>query len=79
MEYRASVAPALAIQLDEQVRRPVDHQVLLDEVLRGIHAAEHFQQAQAIECAMGVPHRSQNLLRAIAGSLIALLRGHPGP
>lgn len=66
----------LAEDLVKQVRRAIDHEVLFDILGRRVHAAQDFQHSQAIECAVRVPNRIQDLRGAVARSGIAFFGCH---
>src|SRR4051794_12590115 len=57
----------LAVDLVEQVATAVDHQVLLIELERRIHAPQELQHLQAVERAVSVPDRIQDLDGALPG------------
>src|SRR5579863_5683173 len=63
----------------EQVGGPVDDQMLLDEIRRRIHAAEHLDHLQSIQSAVPVSNRLQYLDGTLPGRFVALGRGQTGP
>lgn len=62
----------------EEIGSAVDDEVLLDEVRGGIYAAENFDDAEAVEGAVGVPDGVENFFHAVAGGGVAFLGGHSG-
>ena len=62
----------------EKIGAPVDDEVLIGVVQGGIDAAEHFDDLQSIEGAVGVPNGTKHLFSAVLGRLVAGVGGDIG-
>lgn len=65
----------LAENFMQQVGATVDDEVLIGVVEGGVHAAEDFDDLEAVEGAMGIPDGAKDFFRAVFGSCVALLSG----
>lgn len=62
----------------EEVGGAVDDEVLFDELGGGVDAAEDFEDAEAVEGAVGVPDGVEDLGGAVAGGGVAFFGGDAG-
>ena len=62
----------LAEDFMQQVGTTVDHQMLICKVAGRIHAAQHFDNTQALQSVMSVVNRPQDFLRAISCGVIPM-------
>ncbi len=65
----------LAENFMQQVGATVDDEVLIGVVEGGVHAAEDFDDLEAVEGAMGIPDGAKDFFCAVLGGSIALLSG----
>ena len=65
--------PVLSVEFVDEVRSAVDDEMLIGEVTGRVDAAEQLDAAQAVEAAVGVVNRAQDLLHAVFSGGIAIL------
>ncbi len=71
------MATAVAEDLDEQVRAPVDDLWVVRKLRHGVHHAEHSAEANhLIETTGGFPQRRKQLKASVPRVLIGLVEGH---
>ena len=57
--------PVFAEQFVNKIRGPVDNQMLVGEIGRGIDAAEQFNASQPVDLPVGLMNGAQDLLAAV--------------